>query len=54
MNKISASGGTPHNPLSRKNLAGYNLVLYLRVSIYKTKNMQKEKGFPRPVRMMEF
>ena len=54
MNKLSASRGTPHHPLSRENHACCNLVLQLRVSIYKTNNLQKEKGFPSPVRIMEF
>ena len=54
MNKLSASGRTPHHPLSRENHACCNLVLQLRVSIYKTNNLQKEKGFPGSVWVMEF
>ena len=52
MNKLSASGGTPYHPLSRENCA--SLVLQLRVSIFKTNNLQKKKGFPRSVRMIKF
>ena len=44
MNKLSVNERTPR----------CNLVLQLIVSIYKTNNLQKEKGFPRFVRMMEF
>ena len=55
MNKLSASGGgTPHRPLSTENHACCNLFLQLRVSIHKTNNLQKEKGFPRSVWVMEF
>ena len=45
---------TPQHHTSRENPACFNLALKLRVSVFKTNNLQKEKDCPRPVHMMEF